>query len=411
MCKKFVWFISSFFFLSSCGGGGGSSSNPTSTGVFVDSPVINIGYRTETQNGVTNSRGEFKYFPGETVTFFIGDLEFPSVLADERVTPLDMADTDDVFHPTVVNIARLLQTLDKDGDASNGITIADSARDHATQLDFDLPVLTFEIFARNLIVNGGQDTVVSEMVGIAEAALHLLRQVFLSRLVESAPSFDEFIIGTWRGSGDDRDFALLSVFEDGHYIHAVTGDLGLNEVPGMEWGTVSLNSQGFGMTTQNFDTNGSAGLSGPHISDSPLWVFQASPGQVLFPSSTFAEGRVVLVKIVSEGLLGTWVSSTTNAELLSLSLFDDNTYFYAIVDRSDPTLMSGMELGTYSRDDSTGLLTITQTFDNNASAGFTDFVGLGAPNLFAHVSGDTLTLTMDNDGDSLIDETIEFTRQ
>jgi len=87
-------------FLASCGGGGGSSSNPTSTGVFVDSPVINIGYRTETQNGVTNSRGEFKYFPGETVTFFIGDLEFPSVLADERVTPLDMADTDDVFHPT-----------------------------------------------------------------------------------------------------------------------------------------------------------------------------------------------------------------------------------------------------------------------------------------------------------------------
>ncbi|MDC1514222.1 hypothetical protein N8456_09030, partial [Porticoccaceae bacterium] len=108
---------------------------------------------------------------------------------------------------------------------------------------------------------------------------------------------------------------------------------------------------------------------------------------------------------------GTWLSSTTNAELLSLGLFDDNTYFYAIVDRSDPTLMSGIELGTYSRDDSTGLLTITQTFDNNGSAGFTDFVGLGAPNLFAHVSGDTLTLTMDNDGDSLIDETIEFTRQ
>ena len=32
--------------LSSCGGGG--SSNPPSTGTFVDSPVINIGYRTET---------------------------------------------------------------------------------------------------------------------------------------------------------------------------------------------------------------------------------------------------------------------------------------------------------------------------------------------------------------------------
>ena len=113
----------------------------------------------------------------------------------------------------------------------------------------------------------------------------------------------------------------------------------------------------------------------------------------------------------SEGLLGTWISSTTNAELLTLSLFKDNTYFQAIIDRNDPTLMSGMELGTYSRDDSTGLLTVTQTFYNNGNAGFTDFVGLGAPSLFAHVSGDTLTLTMDDDGDSLIDETIEFTRQ
>ena len=397
--------------LVSCGGGGGSSSHPPSTGVFVDSPVINIGYRTETQNGVTNSRGEFKYHPGETVTFFIGDLEFPPVLADERVTPLDMADTDDVFHPMVVNIARLLQTLDKDGDTSNGITISDDAWRHAAQLDFDLPVLTFALYARELITNGGQDSAVSELISIAEAAVHLLRQVLLSALLESAPSFDEFVIGTWRGSSDDRSFVLLSVFEDGHYIHAVTGDLGLNEVPGMEWGTVSLNSQGFGMTMQNFDTNGSAGLSGPHIADSPLWVFQPSPGEVIFPSGTFSDGRVVLVKIVSEGLLGTWVSTTTDAELLSLSFFEDGTYFQAIIDRNDPTLISGMELGTYSRGDSTGLLTVTQTFDNNGNAGFTDFVGAGAPNLFVHVSGDTLTLTMDNDGDSLIDETIDFRRQ
>jgi len=397
--------------LVSCGGGGGSSSNPPSTGVFVDSPVINIGYRTETQNGVTNSRGEFKYHPGETVTFFIGDLEFPSVLADERVTPLDMADTDDVFHPMVVNIARLLQTLDKDGDTSNGITISDDAKSRATQLDFDLPVLTFAIYARELIANGGQDSAVSELISVAEAALHLLRQVLFSELLESAPSFDEFIIGTWRGSGEGRDFVLLSVSEDGQYIHAVTGDLGLDALPGMEWGTVNLNSQSFGTTMPNFDTNGSAGLSGPPTADSPLWVFQSSPREVVFPFSTFSKGRVVFVKVVSEGLLGTWVSTTTDAELLSLSFFEDGVYFQAIIDRNDPTLISGMELGTFTRDDSTGLLTVTQTSDNNGNAGFTDFVGAGAPNLFVHVSGDTLTLTMDNDGDSLIDETIEFTRQ
>ena len=45
---------------------------------------------------------------GETVTFFIGALEFPPVLGAEVVTPLDMADTNDVAHHIVINIIRLL---------------------------------------------------------------------------------------------------------------------------------------------------------------------------------------------------------------------------------------------------------------------------------------------------------------
>ncbi len=49
--------LSSIVLLASCGGG--SDSPSTLTGVFIDIPVINIGYRTATQNGNTNSRGEF----------------------------------------------------------------------------------------------------------------------------------------------------------------------------------------------------------------------------------------------------------------------------------------------------------------------------------------------------------------
>ncbi|MDG1312401.1 MAG: hypothetical protein P8P26_10130 [Porticoccaceae bacterium] len=100
--------------------------------------MINIGFRTAIQNGETNSRGEFKYLASETVTFFIGDLVFPSVLADEIVTPLDIADTDDVAHRMVINIIRLLQSLDKDGDPNNGISITQTAKDNAVFLDFEL---------------------------------------------------------------------------------------------------------------------------------------------------------------------------------------------------------------------------------------------------------------------------------
>jgi len=91
--------------------------------------------------------------------------------------------------------------------------------------------------------------------------------------------------------------------------------------------------------------------------------------------------------------------------------FDDGTYFHGEVDEDDDTEISGMELGTYAHDESTGLLTVTQTFDNNGSTGLTDFVGVGAPNIFVEVSGDTLTATIDENGDELIDETIIFQRQ
>jgi len=94
-----------------------------------------------------------------------------------------------------------------------------------------------------------------------------------------------------------------------------------------------------------------------------------------------------------------------------ITFFEDGTYFHGEIDRDDPELMSGMELGTYSRDEETGLLTVTQTFDNNGDAGLTDFTGIGAPDIFVHQSGDTLTATIDEDGDTLIDKTIVFQRQ
>ena len=103
--------------LFACSGGGDSgttSASTTKTGIFLDSPVINIGYKTETLSGVTGPNGEYDYLPGETVTFFIGDLELPSTLATGTVTPLTLVGTQDTSNSTVVNIIRLLQTLDSD---------------------------------------------------------------------------------------------------------------------------------------------------------------------------------------------------------------------------------------------------------------------------------------------------------
>lgn len=115
-------------------------------GVFLDSPVGGIGYRTETQTGITDEEGHYDYLAGESVVFYIGDLEFPEVEADGVVTPENIAAGDET---TQTNILQLLQTLDEDGNPENGISIsqdtidafADSTLD-VTSTDFDTEVVS-----------------------------------------------------------------------------------------------------------------------------------------------------------------------------------------------------------------------------------------------------------------------------
>jgi pectate lyase len=121
-----------------------SSLAPVATGIFLDAAVANIGYRTATQEGFTNVNGEFNYRLGELITFYIGGLEFPSVMAAEIITPLDIANVQSLEDNQVINILRLLQSLDKDGDASNGIEITAEAIAAGTLLDFTVAP---EVFA------------------------------------------------------------------------------------------------------------------------------------------------------------------------------------------------------------------------------------------------------------------------
>ncbi len=144
-----------------------------SVGVLVDAFVAGIGYRTESRTGVTNERGEFDYLPGETVTFFIGDLVFPSAPAKGIVTPLDMAQTLNPAAPVVLNIARLLQSLDTDGNPNNGITISPIASQSAAPVDFNLSIAQFAALpaVTNLVANSG--SVNTTVVSVQEALAHL----------------------------------------------------------------------------------------------------------------------------------------------------------------------------------------------------------------------------------------------
>ncbi|MQX54665.1 hypothetical protein [Alcanivorax sediminis] len=148
--------------LYACGGGGGSSSGGGSnndggeggsgearSGQFVDSAVANIAYTASPSGttGFTDENGFFDFESGDTVTFSVRGVDLPPVPATGKVTINDFdkvstSDSDDLG----LNIAILLQSLDSDGDASNGIQIPDETEEtaeKAANVDFDQPVGDF----------------------------------------------------------------------------------------------------------------------------------------------------------------------------------------------------------------------------------------------------------------------------
>jgi hypothetical protein len=178
--KKQIWLTAALLLtLTACGGGSGGSGGSgdtnnapsTQTGVFLDSAVWGLNYRTETLFGVTNEQGQFLYIKGETVTFSIGSIDFPSTIAKSTVTPLDLVNTTDLEDTTVTNILRLLQSLDEDGDTSNGITINVNAHNNAVGMSIDFTADSFDNDVVNLVANSGSTNRV--LVDATTARAHL----------------------------------------------------------------------------------------------------------------------------------------------------------------------------------------------------------------------------------------------
>lgn len=86
-----------------------------SSGSFVDAPVQGMSYKSGALGGTTGPAGEFQYEPGEPVQFLIGDIRLGQPVNGKAVvTPLDLVPGGDIDTPAVINIARLLQSLDSE---------------------------------------------------------------------------------------------------------------------------------------------------------------------------------------------------------------------------------------------------------------------------------------------------------
>ncbi|MHC3993687.1 putative metal-binding motif-containing protein [Thiomicrolovo sp. ZZH C-3] len=107
--------------LAACGGGGGGGGEtPMVTGQFIDAPVQGLGYACSSGTaGTTGAGGEYTCPDGDTVTFSVGAVTIGTVTAESGpVAPYSFFPADTV---AAVNLARLLQSLDGDGDPNNGL--------------------------------------------------------------------------------------------------------------------------------------------------------------------------------------------------------------------------------------------------------------------------------------------------
>ncbi len=120
MTKKIITtsvVMGAMFTLIGCGGGSDSESTPAiGTAFYIDSAVSGVNYTCGAQEGITGADGSFTFEVGASCTFYLGDIELRGVDAELLV------DGESVYE-TNVKIARILQSLDSDGNPDNGITI------------------------------------------------------------------------------------------------------------------------------------------------------------------------------------------------------------------------------------------------------------------------------------------------
>ncbi|MGM0450564.1 MAG: hypothetical protein ACQERE_07040 [Pseudomonadota bacterium] len=161
------------------GGDDGGGGDGLDTGTLMHVGIENVHYETRSQSGTTNEDGEFRYNPGETLTFRVGDLVLAEdVPAAPFLTPIDFtADARQKLQKggvgndelqthrrieeqlaandrQAVNITRLLMVLSDDNtdDPNETLTITQRtldqinsylAKEDTPEIDFDVPVQEF----------------------------------------------------------------------------------------------------------------------------------------------------------------------------------------------------------------------------------------------------------------------------
>ncbi|MDT0197888.1 MULTISPECIES: hypothetical protein [unclassified Acinetobacter] len=382
--KKTLLCIALAGLLSACGGSDDNSSTPptsnigTQTGVLTDAVIAGVRYVTSSgATGFTNDDGEFNFNEGETVKFYIGDVQLgDEIEAKERVTPLDLAETENAR----LNLLVFLQSLDGD-DNDDKLQISTATTDALKNqsINFDQP---YNDFKNEAIVK----TVIPEekLVNEEDAKAHF------------QATFYKDIAGTWEINRTDNTAVLIHILEDGRYALGEAEAKEESGQAGIEMGRLKWNATTTVIEPEILhDTNGEWGLSHP-AENKPYSLNFNGTQLILTEPGVSTEYRLNRVK-QSNSLVGTWRLNETHL----FAFFDNNYYFFLDTEGGDDCGWPGIEYGKYTL--SANTLTTTEVlFDTNECGGLQDSsngsktiasINISNNNLILHPQGeDPVTL-------------------
>jgi hypothetical protein len=325
------------------------------TGVFIDSAVAGVTYRTAPGNfsGTTTATGQYQFAEGDTVTFSIGEIEFPSVVAKGVVTPVDMVSDGDIQSQIVKNIAVLLQSLDADGDPSNGITIPETAAIAATQtVNFDQSYSAFSAQVLPLVRHADSNkSVVSESTAVAH-----LQESVTQALAAS-------LVGTWYVKGDTYQYALF-ILDDGRYA-AVDNDNAETNGTAFETGNYSWNqATGVVSVTEVYKTESDLDAN-PPMANGNIMKLDGNTLTLIDGDETFVLTR--LMPTQESPLQGGWLMDGGDEQVVFA--FTGTSYLMGQKSPEDEVGQSGAEVGTYTYNLETKAFVVDTLADTNGQWG------------------------------------------
>jgi len=229
-----------------------TTHKPTLVGVVIDSKVINLNYSAVALSGATNLSGEFNYQPGDLITFKVGDIALPQVVGQPVIFVSQFGNASDPTksNNTIFNIAWFLQSLDQDGDVSNGITVSQQAHTAALgkTLDFSKDQTLFYNDANPIVAaSGGANT------GLIASNL------VLPNIAAGAATLNAFkvsaVAGSWTtGSGSALQAIVFFDNKTYYQLTATCGGFG----PSYEFGSYAFDANSNQLTTTVIEDSSSA---------------------------------------------------------------------------------------------------------------------------------------------------------